>query len=399
MKRVIFYSLFLILYVLNSFNPNMMEQYFRFENYNLIGTILRFIISFSFILMPVSILYKNKNAKTILSTFVFPCSILSLLFLNDILYHVKHQLHFLIIYVSLVLIISIYSIYNIVQKEVKSDKNIVKLGLTTFILSIPLNLMMNIKDNKYIMYKIFHTWYFIFLLFFILSAFILYYYLKKKNKEQQELILFILSITLLYHLLCRFSFVRLHNYQGINDVFGALPFYVCSFGIVLLPFSIYSKNKLLQTFSFLINTPGSIIVFVNPSIGVANIFNYDVTYFIYTHLGLFAVASMLPVFLNAKLDVKFVSISCACMLIYFIVVLGLDFTFFKICDKNYNFSYVAVPPLPVDVKHFGLLNVKGYKFSPLYILILWSIHSLMAFVTFYVYDFLVLKNRKEIVIK
>lgn len=396
MKRVLLYCLFLLLYVLNSFNPNMMEQYFKFAHYNIFGTILRFILSFSFILMPLALMYKNKSAKSIISFLVFPSSTLSLIFISDIVFHVKHKIYFIIIYVLLIFLIITYSLYLIYKKEVSLTKNIFKLLFTTFILSLPLNLLMNIKDHKFLMYRMFQSWYFVFLILFILSAVIIYYYLKNKSKEKQELVLFILSITLLYHLLCRFSFVRLHHYQDINDVFGALPLYVCSFGIVLLPFSICSKNKLLQTFSFLINTPGSIIVFVNPTMGVANIFNYDVTYFIYTHLGLFAVASMLPIYLYAKLDLKLVTTSCLCMFAYFFIVLGLDFIFFKICHKNYNFSFVAVPPLPVDVKHFGLLNLKGYKFSPLYILILWAIHSLMAFVTFYVYDFFVLKNKKPI---
>ena len=392
MKKHLLFIAFLILYALNSFNPNMMEQFQFIKHYNIFATIIRYLLSFSFILIPISIYYKDKNASSLLSYVALPSSIISLFFINEITRHIKYKVYFIIIYVLLMLYIIGYSLYSLYKYRGKCDKGILKVLLVTAILVIPLNILACVHVNKHMIYRIFRTWYFIFLILFFAAAFILYYYLKRKSPSMREKVLLYLSLSLLFHLLCRFSYVRLHSYQEILDFWGAMPFYVCSFGIVILPFAIISRNKVFQTFSFLINTPGSVIVFVNPSMGQTSIFNFDVTYFIVTHLGLFAVASMLPIYLNAKVEFKPLVKSIVALFIYFVVILFINYICFKYLKTDYNFSYVITPPLPVDVKIFGIINYKGFKFSPLYILILWLVHVAISYITYLIYKYIILKK-------
>ena len=380
--------LFIASYLLNSCTPHLMESFRHIDTFpEIIAAIFRWISLSSIAFIPLILLYNDKKALRLETTFVLPATLISLCFSNIYFTITKTQVFDIVGYVLYNLTIVGISIYLIIKN--RKEHLLVKhtdflFFFIALLMLMPLNIFMDhdkLVNNNSMLYKNFGIWYFVFMLIFIITSLALTKILY--NQPHKEKIIFFLSIVLVYHLFTRFSYVRLYDYQSAHGIVGALPLYICSFGIILLPFAVYTKNHILQSFAFLINTPGAIIVLVNPTTGIVGIFHYDVIYFFFSHILLFAVTIQLAIYLKGKPKLKDVLHSGAFLFAYFMAMVVFNI-FAESLSFNYNpnFSFVAEAPLPVDIRMFGQFKVWKSTFTPVYVLILWIIHWALAFVAF-----------------
>ncbi len=399
--------IFLILFLLNSFSASLMRQFNYLNHPNLsLGIIFRFLSIISFILIPLILLFNIDKAKRCLICISLPSTILAFFFIPQYERINSLSTFDLTSYLLLNFFKVFICIYIIIKEPNKKNllfncKSIPFL-LIVIGLSLPLNIfhLLPFKNNKLFIYQFFKPWYFIFLITFILSAIFTFKYLKQKNMDYVEKVLFILSLAMLMHLFERFSFVRTRPYQTAIDIVGALPFYVCSFGTLLLPFAIYSKNDIFRKLIFLINAPGAIIVFVQPSMNNVSIFDYDVTYFIYNHILLFITSLSLSLLFKQKMTIRgMIKPLSVSLLVYFsfIFVLNAIFANFWIYDPN--FSYVAKSPIPADFVCNQHIRLGKAIFYPFYILLLVMVHFTISMITLFIYKICLRLNKKQNLLK
>lgn len=402
MKRKVFNNLLLILYLIifiaNSFAPNLMEVFLIKHKGIMEFRILSFIFSAPvFIFIILSLLFNKKQINGITSFIAFPLYVINLFFFRDLFnVYVLNSLELAIaitemVYSLILLLYIMISKYFI--KEVRWKSLLYYLAVLIF--CIPMNFFMrfdSLRGIAFFNYQNFNGWHIFFLFSFILAAILLYYFLKNKNKEYQFLTLFTLSLILFEHFLMRFSFVRLHVYQDISNIIGALPLYVCSFGIVMLPLALYFKSPIFKGFLFMINTPGAIIVLVYPSIkGVVSIFHYDVTYFFFTHILLFAITLNMTIFLKTRFRYRDLSYVAGFLFIYFFTMIVLNSIVINFLGFDPNFSFVSTSPIPLMVKQLSL-KIGAFTVYILYVLILYLVHLALASVTCIIAN--VVANRK-----
>lgn len=396
----IFLFVFLILEAINCFSANLLEGFRHHENIGVIlSNLFRFIAMTGFLWIPLALLYDSKMAKLNGFYFVLPATILELAFSYFYLnIYPMNILEICVFYlrgiVRIVLIITLF----LKEKDRRYSLKYFNYFIVSLLFFIPLNflepLAIKLHEKRFLLFRLFSVWHFLFLFLFIGFALGLEKFLEKKNNEIRYLIIFGLSIILLYKLLCRFSFVRLQDYQEVKGFMGALPFYVCSFGMLLLPFAIYSRNKVFQGILFLVNTPGAIIVLVNPSTGITNIFHYNVLYFFVTHIMLFGITMMLPIYLEGKPNLKTVKITGILLACYFITMVFLNGLAIIISNgNNPNFSFVSKSPIPVPIDNMFLIRIHRIRFSPIYLILLWAAQYGLACVTYLIYR--TITKRKE----
>ena len=170
--------------------------------------------------------------------------------------------------------------------------------------------------------------------------------MKNKGKPERVTALYLLSMVLLHQLCMRFSFVRLQDYQTAHGIVGALPLYVCSFGVVLLPIAVLSGSAFFQGALFMINCPGAIIAFVWPNTGPVTIFHYNVTYFVFSHILLFVTTAHLAISADGmprRAHLAHLSYAILAYYLLMVVLNGIAVRFGNGYDPN--FSYVAQCPL------------------------------------------------------
>ena len=375
-------GLFLVVTVFNMCSPTIMYQFTVWNSFeNVFFSIARWLSYLMVVTSVVAIIYKRKTYQ-FLSVFVAtPMLIISLcssyqylnLFEISTFYVVTH---FLFNVLGIVLGVYIF-LDMIINKEDKSFwLNTFLKTLPLLILGlIPLNIFMQnntLMNSAFLQYKIFGGWHLFFVLLAVACVFLLYFVLKRKSEEDAQNVMFVLSVVMVYQLLTRFSVVSTGSYHSLSNIFAALPLYLCSFGILILPFAIASKNKMFQTILFLANMPGAFVVFVylDPGAGVS-ILHYNVTYFVFNHLLLFVVASLLPRFCNAEYKFKNLLHLFYILAIYLAVVSILN----NVCILNGfdpNYSYVSFSPIPLGpIAEIGKFTIFGMTFAPLYLFILY----------------------------
>lgn len=393
--------LYIIIFIANSFAPNLMEVFLiKHKGFMEIRT-LSFIFSAPiFVFITLSLLFNKKQINGITSFIAFPLYVINLFFFRDLfnVYALNSlELAIAIVEMAYSLILLLYiMISKYFIKEVKWKSLLYYLAVLMF--TLPMNFFMrfdSLKDIPFFNYQNFNGWHIFFLFSFIVAAILLYYFLKNKNKEYQFLTLFTLSLILFEHFLMRFSFVRLHVYQDITNIIGALPFYVCSFGIVMLPLALYFKSPIFKGFLFMINTPGAIIVLVYPSIkGVVSIFHYDVTYFFFTHILLFAITLNMTIFLKTRFRYRDLSYVAGFLFIYFLAMVVLNSIVINFFGFDPNFSFVSTSPIPLMVKAFGF-KIGVFTVYIIYLLILYLVHLALASFTCIVANVVVNKKRNK----
>lgn len=400
-KEYLLLLFFCIFAILNSTTANLMEGFVHFNNKIVtIGGLFRFISLSSIILIPIAILYNDRRSMTLLFYFVMPASIISLFFTNSYLALYKMEmlefLYYLLFNISII-IISLYFFITFPKIKFLRLKDFL-IFISILLLCFPLNFFNQFNDlmnDNFLVFKPFNFWYFMMLFIFIIVGLILNKLLKYYNSYNKEKILFTLSLILIYHLLMRFSYVRIQDYQTAKGIIGALPFYVCSFGIVILPFAIYSKNNFFQSLAFLINMPGAIIVIIRPTTGITSILSYNCTYFFLSHILLFAITLQFPLHLNGKPKLKHLIYAGAILILYFVFMLNLNMLAVSLGDGyDPNFSFVSSSPLPIPLDKVMRIHIWKMKFSPIYLLVLWIVHWLLCAITFLIYTSIKCTRRK-----
>ena len=394
--------LIVIATVWNGFSANVMEQFIHMRTpVQIIGAIFRWAGMTSFIILPAALLYNDPRCKFLAKYIILPVILLGVIFSKP--YFLAHKPHIpdIISYIFWNLSTLAGCIYFIfIEKNDTSIENttsdhpsaqsITVLFTLLFLGVAPLNLFMQFPKLMHIdalTFRLFGFWHIFAILLTVAATVIIAYLLRKKSQEDRFLSMFFLSATLFFQLSVRFSFVRLRPYQTATNIVGALPLYVCSFGIMLLPFAIISLSNFFRSVLFLINTPGAIIAFVWPSTGVSPIFHYNVTCFVFTHVLLFAITANLVLSLNVKPQLYHLKHLAYLIVLYYFVMLLLNTLAINLDKTNYdpNFSFVSKSPLPIPLHNLLKLKIGVLHFSPLYILVLCVIQYALAWITFAVY--------------
>lgn len=389
--NIILAMIYLVLEVLNASSSNLLEIMLHNNTPTLIiGNIIRIISMSSFLFILLGLLRDNKMAKLNSFYIIMPFTIAELMFSNDYIYISPMSIFEMIIYYVNHIFIIFIAIYLFLDlKDKKYKLNYLKWFILSLIFFIPLNifepLAFSLDKIEFLKFKIFNLWHIIFFILFILSAVIFYLFIKKSKEEERYEIIFGSSLILFYMLISRISFCRLNNYQTSIGILGAVPLYVCSFGTMLLPLAIYLKNKKFLNILFLVNMPGAIIVLVNPTTGITNIFHYDVVYFFVTHIALFTITLMIPIFLATKPNIKSLKSVAISLAIYFVVILFINLIVTNTTNIDPNFSFVSKSPLNVGVDKLMVVKVNKASFSVLYLFILYIVQFSLAAATYLFY--------------
>lgn len=223
---------------------------------------------------------------------------------------------------------------------------------------------------------------------------------------------FYVVIHYLYHifgiLLCLYILL---TYDFRNTKFSAKNFFITllllilgtfplnifqqSEAFVLMPFAIASKNKFFQTVLFMANMPGAFCVFVylDPGAGFS-ILHYNVLYFVYNHLFIFVLSTLLPKFCQADIKFKY--------LLHLLYISVIFIIFVSICNNicvvngfNPNYSYVASCPLPIgNITSIGVLTIGNFTFPVVWLIILTLFYNLIFVVGLSFYRLVLLINNK-----
>lgn len=397
-------GLFLAFLVLNSCNPIIMGQFSDFSGWG--SAILAIIRWFSFISIatfPLAIIYNKEKYIQLSMFFVLPTMFISLCSSGQYftLYNVSTfyvAVHYIYHILGLLLILSMYLNYDF--KNIKFNAKDFFLTLFLLILgTFPLNIFQQsdvLMNSSFLSYSLFGGWHFFFIALLIAALIFVRWVLKRKDKESVRLAMFCMSLVLLHQLLTRFSIVSTGSYHSLDNIFAALPLYLCSFGIVLMPFGIASKNKFFQTILFLANIPGAFCVFIylDPGIGFS-IFHYNVLYFVYNHLMIFVLAALLPSFCQASYEYKYL-LHCLYISVIFIIFVSICNNICIVNGFNPNYSYVSSCPLPIgDITNIGVLRIGSFTFPVVYLIVLTLFYNLIFVVGLLIYR-LILKINKTI---
>ena len=388
--------------ILISFIPNTMEAFMHFDL--LIFNIIQIISFTSFLWIILGLLYESKMAKLNAFYIALPFTLLRLIFLNNYISLYNFDIYYSVIfYINLIIeiILSIYLFITLDNKKYHLKYLLYQLIIT--ILFIPQNiftpLALRLSKYNYFNFTNFSIWHILFLLLFIISAITLFLYLKNKNRRQIKLILFSLSLIILFNILTRFSYTKLYDYQETRGIYGAIPLYICSFGSIILPLAIYIDNRKLSSTLFLINCPGAIIVLVNPTTGITDIFNYNVLHFFYIHILLFVITLMLPIYLDAKPTKYSLIYAGFSLIIYFTIISLINAGVYYFTNYDANFSFVTTSPIDVGIEKYLQFKMFGLSYSILYLFILWLVQYILAICTYMIYKLVnKIKINKEILL-
>lgn len=396
-KLGLFLFLFFILtQILNCMTANLLEAFIHYNLGLVFANIFRLIAMTGFLWLTLGFLFNNTKAKLQSFYFILPATLIEMIFSGYYLaVHPLPKLEVFFYWLSNISTIT-GAIYLFLTAETKKYQlGYLKDFFLTLVFFIPLNIFQPLAkaEESFFTFKLFHFWHFIFLGLFIIFAYGLKCYLAKQTKERQFLVIFSLATILFFHLMCRFSYVRLNDYQSSKGIFGALPFYICSMGALLLPLAIYSRNKVFQGLLFLINMPGAIIVLVYPTTGTCSLFHYNVIYFFANHILLFGITMMLPIYLEGKPNLKVLKTTGITLAIYFLVmVLINNLTIYLTNGLDPNFSFVSHSPVPLAVDKILWINFYRITFSPFYLFLLWLVQYSLSLLTYFIYGLFVRRN-------
>ncbi len=397
-------AIFFIVAVWNFFTANVMEQFVRLHSFaSVLGGIARWIGMCGFVIIPVALIYREQRCRNLSVCAVLPAILIGLCLPKP--YFAVHpnthtEIAAYISYNVSSFIACLYILCSILYDRLafrpapmQTQRVPIKSSIALFILlaagCAPLNFFMqfpHLMQAGWLRFRLFGAWHILFILLCAAATLGLSFYLKNKNRQQRFFAMLFLSGVLFFQLAVRFSFVRLRDYQTAHGIIGALPLYVCSFGIMLLPFAVLSRSSFFRSALFLINTPGAIIAFVNPTIGHFSVLHYNTTYFVFSHVLLFAITANLVIRLGARPNTSHLK-ALACLIpCYYTMMFALNAAAI-LSNPSYdpNFSFVSFSPLPVAFEKILPVSLGPISFSPLYLALLCAIQFALAFVTYAVY--------------
>ena len=375
-------------YIWACFAANFAEQFVCLNSAAaVLGSAARWIASAGFIALPAALLYGEQRCRAAAIFAVLPATLFGLAFSGPYFAVCPAETHEIAAYAAVNLSVLASCTYLAfgglpTKKEAAGAAKLLPLLLLGV---FPLNIFMQVRPlmtAKFLLFRNFGPWHIFFILLLVAATVAVYFLLRKKSGEERFVALFLLSLALFFQLAARFSFVRLNDYQTAKGIVGALPLYVCSFGIMLLPFAIISGSSFFRGALFMINCPGAIIAFVWPTIGNFSVLHYNTTYFVYSHVLLFAITANLVATLGARPSfVHFKKLAYMIPCYYFAMLLLNSAALLGNPSYDPNFSFVSKSPLPVPFEKLFPLRIGHLSFSPLYLLILCAVQFALAFLT------------------
>ena len=289
---------------------------------------------------------------------------------------------------------------------------------------MPLNIFENFFDIKtidadsFLRFKNFTLWHFLALAILVGFTVGCYYVLKRFDKKKQQDFLVAGAIVLLIQYHSKDSMLLGDGYNVYNNVFAALPLFICNIGVYVACLSVILKKRVLYAISFFVHAAGALTVFIyfgKDEMSNYGIFcSYSILYFCLTHCLLFGLC-VLP---SAVGHYKFKLKDCIIPIIYYCLVIvvatvasGLVSTFLTtysydgytltigdygaegvdMSPPNYAFTQVNPLPLPFDYIPFKIGN---YTFYLSYLIALYAVYvGLFWIFTGGYYAFLAVRRR------
>ncbi len=380
-------------FIWSCFSANVMEQFVHLHSAaDIFGCIMRWISMAGFIALPAALLYRQRHCRTVCLLAVLPATLIGLALSAPFFAVYPLSVQEKAAYITSNAAILASCTYLLYRDGLPPLRELPRAALLLALLLIgvfPLNIFMQAKPlmtARALLFRNFGPWHIVFVVMLILSAIGLFYLLRGKNTRTRTISLFLLSLSLAFQLCTRFSFVRLQDYQTAHGLVGAMPLYVCSFGIMLLPFAILSGSAFFRGALFMVNCPGAIIAFVWPDTGPVTILHYNVTYFVFSHILLFVTTAHLAILLNgAPQKAHLLHLSYAIVAYYLLMVL-LNAVAVKFGGGyDPNFSFVAKSPLPLPLHELLPVQIGFIRFSPPYIAVLCAVQFALCALTFGAY--------------
>lgn len=389
----LFAALIAVLFMWNAFTANVMEQFVRLHRFSDFAcAFFRWIQLAGFVFIFPALLWNERRCAFLAFAAALPATVGALAFSGN--FFAVHKVNgaeiaaYILMNASMLAACILCAFLYFEKKDrapAIGKKSTIILFVCVLIGVIPLNVFMQIPalmDCSFLKFVRFGGWHFLFVGIAVAAAVLAGLYLKRLSKEERYAAVFILSLVLFCHLALRFSFVRLRAYHSTQGILSALPLYVCSFGIFLLPFAVATRSSFFQGILFLINAPGAIVAFIWPSCGPVTIFHYNVTYFVVSHILLFVTTAQLASALGGVPTIKHIKHLSYLIAAYYVTMFVLNTVAQAISGKNPNFSYVSFSPLPVSIHFFLAIKIGKSTLSLPYLLILCAVQYALCFVTF-----------------
>lgn len=398
----------------NAFTANVMEQFVRLHTFtDFACAFFRWVQLTGFAFIFPALLWKEQRCAFLCLVAVLPATVGALAFSGN--FFAVHRVNgaeiaaYALMNATFLLSCALCAHTYLSERrngEKTDGKSTLILFFCVLIGVIPLNLFMQIPvlmNAKFLKFVRFGGWHFLFVGIAVAAAFLTGLYLKKLPKEKRYVAVFILALVLFCHLALRFSFVRLRAYHSKQGILSALPLYVCSFGIFLLPFAVASRSSFFQGILFLINAPGAIVAFIWPACGPVTIFHYNVTYFVVSHILLFVTTAQLASALGGVPTVRHIKHLSYLIAVYYLLMFGLNALVQEFKGENLNFSYVSFSPLPLALHNFLAIRIGKSSLSLPYLLVLCAVQYALCFLTFGLWMLLrklssLLRRKKETVL-
>lgn len=268
-----------------------------------------------------------------------------------------------------------------------SAKSFIYLPLAIVAL-MPLNIFENFFDIKaidpdsFLRFKNFTLWHFLALAILAVFTIGCYYVLKRFDKKKQQDFLVAGAIVLLIQYHCKDSMLLGDGYNVYNNVFAALPLFICNIGVYVSSLSVILRKRVLYAISFFVHAVGALTVFIyfgKDEMSNYGIFcSYSILYFCLTHCLLFGLCVLPTALGHYKFRIK----DCIVPLVYYCLVIvvatvasGLVSTYLTDCGlvigdygapgvdmspPNFSFTQVNPLPLPFDYIPFEIGNCTFY---------------------------------------
>lgn len=354
--------------------------------------VIRLLSGTTFVLLPISIFFKNRNIRNITIYFTIIISCLQIAFYGEYITWFTSEAgrglaslpisegfkNFLLnrtfrgIYFGIELFfqITLPLILAMNEKHVFNVKDRGEWG--RFFLYIPLLIITctPIYAPQYlfgysnILFKPYGYLHFLWIIVVIGLCFGLYFAFRKRSQEDKFVLLFVLSLSLIMQYNQMFSAISLNVKR--------LPLQLCNIGAFFVLLSLITKNRVIFNFTAIINVVGVLFALSMPDVDGKGLFYLYNIHFIFEHTNVLVIPLLALAFgLFPRLDKKALKDCILLFSIYFITVLCLGTMFNAISlatgkgiyEANWMFMFsqaVASSKLPSVGKLFDINFKIGY---------------------------------------
>ena len=321
---------------------------------NISFAIIRWFGTLSFIIIPISVFYKNRTIRNISTLFCLAMGVVSIFYYSTFIGYATSSLgkglnsisvlsnsvksflidttfRSVILGVLFGLNILIPVILAINERHFIDLKSIKEIGVFFLVLILSLISCIPIYVPQYLFGLtdvILSAWswpHIVWLVVTIAETIILFFIFRNRSDEEKQILCFIMAFCLLFQ---------------YNQMFGAstitlkrLPLQLCNIGAYLIVLSLLTKNSHIFNFTLIVNVTGVAFAMLSPDFDGEGLFYLYNMHFILEHTNVLIVpilALSLKVF--PKMKAKAIWDYLIGFLIYFIIVLGLG-TWFNAIEK------------------------------------------------------------------